>query len=66
MNRSGLIQLGVYTYKTNKTDQSLLNYIYPDLNYVGTAIRSFNKKYFIDQAFREREKIQHHIINVSF
>ena len=37
----------------NRTDQSSLNDIDPDLNYLGTYIRSHNSQYFDDQTFRE-------------
>ena len=37
----------------NRTDLSSLNYIDPNLNYLGTVIRSLNTQYFDDQTFRE-------------
>ena len=41
----------------NRTDQSSLNDIDPDLNYVGTDKRSLNSQYFDDQTFREKFKL---------
>ena len=40
----------------NRTDQSSLNDIDPDLNYLGTDIRPLNTQYFDDQTFRETFK----------
>ena len=40
----------------NRTDQSSLNDIDPDLNYLGTDIRSINTQYFDNQTFRDKFK----------
>ena len=40
----------------NRTDQSSLNDIDPDLNYLGMDIRSINTQYFDDQTFRDKFK----------
>ena len=41
---------------SNRTDQSALNDIDPDLNYFITDIRSLNTPYFDDQTFKEKFK----------
>ena len=41
----------------NITDQSSLNDNDPDLNYLGTYIRSLNSQYLDDQTFREKFKL---------
>ena len=41
---------------SNRTDESALNDIDPDLNYFRTDIRSLNTPYFDDQTFKEKFK----------
>ena len=44
------------TSALNRTDQSALNNIYPDINYLSTNIKSINTQYYDDQQFRDKFK----------